>query len=775
MQRIIAFILLWVLITAASSGQRHVMEQYNAWENPILIQLKAKDPNLVGYGAKVHGLFVNIAILNKTTKELSWVTYTGYVEDKMILSDTAYKRIISHRLDPFLYYQTLLESQLDLIDAAILKFRFPYVVLHYNGVDGYDSEVSALFKQASFWAAKTPLKKLNLLLEERQECAIQLARSRMKDRNLISVDTALVSQINNCHAGTIKASSKTEFYASNAFSPIFKAVLNKKTARLYFYTRKQQIFDSVDVAKKYGDKLVDEKTDVFALYQNLTIWQLSQIDSIAQLLNNYQGSSNIKTVVGTKADKYIQILLDTHKGDVQEIGHSISQLQKGLLYKLYVLNGIDERYYAQYLKRQADLQNPLWTADYIPQNGGTLVMMGLFTEMRGEKRYELNDHRGNVMAVVSDKKIPLDSNNNGVIDGYHPDIIRANDYSSFGSLLPGRTYKMEEYSYGYNGKQNDEETGYQDYGMRMYDPNIGRFLSVDPMTTKFAELSPYQFASNRPIDGKDLDGMEYTPAGRYNGIAVDATAVRMYPLHPAVMQQTNANIVHSQAQAKAAQVLVKQPVLKQADNSFEAQQRSKALKENAAFKKEMDARSASDPVSYGYPGGGQGLARDPFVQTSAGALLGTSPLASLGVGSGFSYLGIENKNPAMMIQGGLMLAGGGMGMAAKVETVTLYRSISKTEANSILNTNQLSFIEGGMEVKQFWQTKEGLDKFNASGFGGDYNLEITIPKSLLGNGKVFNTTTQVDEFFGPSATVDDAVSLKIASTNMQNFKITPKE
>jgi RHS repeat-associated protein len=69
------------------------------------------------------------------------------------------------------------------------------------------------------------------------------------------------------------------------------------------------------------------------------------------------------------------------------------------------------------------------------------------------------------------------------------------------------------YCYGFNGKENDNEvkgTGnQQDYGMRIYDPRLGKFLSVDPLTKKYAELTPYQFASNRPIDGVDLDGKEY--------------------------------------------------------------------------------------------------------------------------------------------------------------------------------------------------------------------------------------------------------------------------
>jgi RHS repeat-associated protein len=68
------------------------------------------------------------------------------------------------------------------------------------------------------------------------------------------------------------------------------------------------------------------------------------------------------------------------------------------------------------------------------------------------------------------------------------------------------------YRYGFNGKENDNEvkgTGnQQDYGMRIYDPRLGRFLSVDPLTKSFPTLTPYQFSSNSPIANVDLDGGE---------------------------------------------------------------------------------------------------------------------------------------------------------------------------------------------------------------------------------------------------------------------------
>src|SRR5215204_6335569 len=68
------------------------------------------------------------------------------------------------------------------------------------------------------------------------------------------------------------------------------------------------------------------------------------------------------------------------------------------------------------------------------------------------------------------------------------------------------------YRYGFNGKENDNEIkgegNQQDYGMRIYDPRLSKFLSVDPLQKQYPELTPYQFASNTPIQAIDLDGLE---------------------------------------------------------------------------------------------------------------------------------------------------------------------------------------------------------------------------------------------------------------------------
>lgn len=67
----------------------------------------------------------------------------------------------------------------------------------------------------------------------------------------------------------------------------------------------------------------------------------------------------------------------------------------------------------------------------------------------------------------------------------------------------------EDYRYTFNGKETDAETGLQDYGMRIYNERLGRFITVDPITNKYPFLTPYQFASNCPTKGVDLDGLEY--------------------------------------------------------------------------------------------------------------------------------------------------------------------------------------------------------------------------------------------------------------------------
>ena len=141
----------------------------------------------------------------------------------------------------------------------------------------------------------------------------------------------------------------------------------------------------------------------------------------------------------------------------------------------------------------------------------TLVNKGLQTISKlyeGKRNYELTNHLGNVLAVINDRK--TDSLSGTTKVGYNAVVISATDYFPFGMAIDSRSYTSSLYRYGFNGKENDKETGEQDYGMRIYDPKIAKFLSVDILITKYPNLTPYQFSGNSPIAFTDLDGGEPT-------------------------------------------------------------------------------------------------------------------------------------------------------------------------------------------------------------------------------------------------------------------------
>jgi RHS repeat-associated protein len=69
------------------------------------------------------------------------------------------------------------------------------------------------------------------------------------------------------------------------------------------------------------------------------------------------------------------------------------------------------------------------------------------------------------------------------------------------------------YTFGFNGQEKDDEVkgsgNSLEFKFRIYDPRLGRFLSIDPLTSKYPFWTPYAFAGNRPIDGVDLEGKEW--------------------------------------------------------------------------------------------------------------------------------------------------------------------------------------------------------------------------------------------------------------------------
>jgi len=137
----------------------------------------------------------------------------------------------------------------------------------------------------------------------------------------------------------------------------------------------------------------------------------------------------------------------------------------------------------------------------------------------GDKYFEMSNHLGNVLEVVSDRKLPV-NDGNGNIDYFLADVVSYSDYYPGGMMLPGRSGNANSYDYGFNGMLKDDEIKGEgnsyDFGARMYDPRIMRWLTRDPLEDKYPYLSPYNFVANTPIQAVDPDGRYIIFINGYN-------------------------------------------------------------------------------------------------------------------------------------------------------------------------------------------------------------------------------------------------------------------
>ncbi len=127
----------------------------------------------------------------------------------------------------------------------------------------------------------------------------------------------------------------------------------------------------------------------------------------------------------------------------------------------------------------------------------------------GDKRYELSNHLGNVLSVVSDRK--LFQNSLGFTT-FAPDVLSYSDYYPFGMLVPNRHKAGDDYRYGFQGQEKDDEIKGEgnslNYEYRMHDPRVGRFFATDPLEPEYPSNSPFAFSENRVIDMVELEGLE---------------------------------------------------------------------------------------------------------------------------------------------------------------------------------------------------------------------------------------------------------------------------
>ncbi len=281
------------------------------------------------------------------------------------------------------------------------------------------------------------------------------------------------------------------------------------------------------------DKTRDETWSASGVYsaklnasQPLGPWKEIQIGKGDQIDISVQ--AHYEPLENEEPDKSLQLFLelnpdysDYHNefGENQPQAASINRLQAGIALNPSLSNPSDNEAPNAYLKYLVyDMNHNLITEGVVYVNSSEAKGDGInYTQDIGQK-LELN--------YVADQDCYIDifvANESGDAEVWFDDltvdldpslIVQENAYYPFGLEIAtlSKSNRLPNH-FTFNGqseKQKDLGGGngyFYETDWRGYDPQLGRFHSVDPLTDFFPGITPYHFAYNNPIGFNDPTGL----------------------------------------------------------------------------------------------------------------------------------------------------------------------------------------------------------------------------------------------------------------------------
>ncbi len=336
----------------------------------------------------------------------------------------------------------------ELKDALIFSESLRYMDGGYNGAgyfDGKVAQVSYTDKNNSSYAYRFKYDELSRIL---------IAENTANRALSLGVKAPLTYDENG-NILSLSRGDKTSHYAYKEKTDQVTTINTGGTPSAHF-----------DYDKDGNTTEADTDADL----SNIT-YQVSgkKVTSITIGPDSQTGTPNSKLSIdyGSSGDRTVKRLTDTDSS-------------RELSAKLYIRGENTNSLFEQ--EREGDTPN---NSQYIYGPDGLMGMVS------GNERYVvIKDHLGNIRTVVDETGA----------------VVASFDYTPFGITITKDGSKNPDIIfYRYTGQEFDKETGLYNFPARMYDPESGRFYTIDP---KQVGGSPYAYVLNNPVNLVDPDGEE---------------------------------------------------------------------------------------------------------------------------------------------------------------------------------------------------------------------------------------------------------------------------
>ncbi|TXK77153.1 RHS repeat-associated core domain-containing protein [Mesonia sp. K4-1] len=255
------------------------------------------------------------------------------------------------------------------------------------------------------------------------------------------------------------------------------------------------------------------------------------------------------------------------------------------------------------------------------------------------------------------------------------------------------------------------------YGARFYAAWIGKFISIDPLAEKFPQLTPYNYAGNKPITYKDLHGLqssggdvEVKTTPKQEGEKSTETVSYINALDGIEQEISKTVYYHSGFLGKEDNYSEKEyrELFRPLIRSIGQGQEDMCILTDLEIADEMYTKLSDwAEEAYNYYGGQIPLAR--------------GNVDAMGYDSPFFLIGGSRKL--------FNLATGTSSKSTK--GLLMYRAVDVTEETIIRNTGKFSLQEGGLEVKYFAKSIDDANWYGKALYPNGYKvIKAELPNSI---------------------------------------------